>query len=221
MYSDSNGRTSARGSFDNALRRTCILPRGSCGCSRQRLLLCHCSDDFECLMGGRRRAFLPCRLIAQMLAGKNDRTLWLHQFDIDRSTVGVAAKVGVAPQRADAFGIRSETPGDADALRQEVRAPWVKGLDRFAADAQPLVVRQRGKGIGRVLMSPPSAIGADDHALCASNASRRIHHVLIETVGPAEPAENVVVFPESRRLERQLDAVEIWRSARDRCLLCG
>src|SRR6185503_16782592 len=96
--------------------------------------------------------FLPHRLIAQMLAGKDDWPLRLEQFYINLPAVGVAAIIGIAPRGAAPFGIARQAPGDSDRLGEQVRPARVQSFDRTSANAGSFLMRKRLERVGRVVM---------------------------------------------------------------------
>ena len=126
-----------------AWRRT--FRRRRLGRSRFR----HCRDQLQRFVGRQRRAFLPGRLVAQMLAGEDDRSFRLQQLGIGRSPTRAAAagaRIEIGPQRADAFGIWGEAPGDGHPFGQKVRFAGVQRLDRLPADAEALLVARLRSG---------------------------------------------------------------------------
>src|SRR4051794_20053028 len=86
----------------------------------------------------------------------------------------------------------------------------MKRFDRLVADEQALLITQCSE-LERVLVAHPTRdIGGHEHAPCGGEARRRIEDVLIEPVGPGEPAIDIAVgFPEARAFESDLDALEI------------
>ena len=85
-------------------------------------------------MRGKRGAFLPQALVAQMLAGEDDRTFGLQQLVILRSASRDAAWAS-APSGPRTLRIGDEAPGDGDSPAEQLRASGVQGFDRFAADS--------------------------------------------------------------------------------------
>src|SRR5687767_4041389 len=93
----------------------------------RRARLGHAVDEFQRLVRRQSRAFLPESLVAQMLAGEDDRTFGLQQLSI----LGAARANGTGatrPSQTYAFRMRHDAPGNRDTLVQKLRPA---GMQRF------------------------------------------------------------------------------------------
>ena len=110
-------------------------------------------------------------MIAQMLAGEDDRPFGLQQL-------GIAGPRAARRRRGSKSRPIAPTPSDQGISPQATVTPFVKQvrlagmerLDRFPADAEPLLMAETRERLRVVRVRPAGAIGGDQHALAIADS---------------------------------------------------
>src|SRR4051812_1991845 len=79
---------------------------------------------------------------------------------------------------------------------------------RCERNARLLRERQLVEGFGRIRMGPAGAISGNEYAALRMMSAAWVDDVLVELIGPGEPAVDAITLPEARSLERNLGAFE-------------